>query len=138
MLVSGGYTLIPEEPEYLSSQFSIPNNLIESEDWKERCRAFSDKHVSSSVVATDKASAPRRLAYIQNKSDWHFRKHLTPFWRTLSDRPLEIGQNAVTDDCVAFVGEFATGHAPPSKELIGAGIAQLLVSDLKVSSLQLD
>ncbi|MGP5408491.1 hypothetical protein ACTXMY_00025 [Glutamicibacter ardleyensis] len=123
--------------QYLKSQFKIHDQLLDSEDWKKQCSLITDRHVSTSVVVPHKALVPRRLAYIQNKSDWHFRKHLTPFWSMVSPSELEDGRNTVNDDYVAFVGEFAAGHAPPSKELIGGAIKQLLVREFKVSCLEL-
>lgn len=128
----------PFVKQYLKSQFDIDDNLLTLEDWKSQCRLITDEHVSTSVLSNIKARAPRRLAYVQNSSDWHLRRHLTPFWRCVSENQLEVGRNLVNDDYVAFIGEFAAGHAPPSKQIIGSGIHQLLVRDMKVSSLKLE
>lgn len=123
---------------FLKSRFNFANSSLTREDWKDFCRIRTDAKISTNVLSAETVRTPRRIAYLQNASDWHREKHLGALWRTVSDTPAAEGMNAIDPDHVVFVKEFAEGHAPPSAKLIASLLSQLMDPSLTVEKLSFD
>ncbi|MGO2481120.1 hypothetical protein [Glutamicibacter ardleyensis] len=121
---------------YLRSQFSFSHDTLRRPDWREYCFQRTSKQIKTDVVNEGTIRAPRRLVYLQNRTDSHKDIHLAPLWKKTTDSPLRNGQNKVDDNRVVYIADFAEGHQPPSNILIGEIIEELCNPDSISSKLK--
>lgn len=122
--------------EYLRSQFNFSHATLRRTDWKDYCRIRTDQVMRTSVVDERTLANPRRVVYLQNETDSHRVEHLEPLWNVSTGESLTVGNNLLDDNHVVFTGEFAAGHAPPSVELIGAVLGELMDTDRQIRSIE--
>ncbi|WP_146112548.1 hypothetical protein [Arthrobacter sp. MYb213] len=123
---------------YLKSRFNFAHSTLAQDNWKQYCRPRTDKLVSTNVLVPETINSIRRLVYLQNKTDWHLQKHLSPLWSKISKHPIEPGVHAYTDQHIFAVQDFAEGHNPPDSNLIASILLQLSNTDMKAIDVQLD
>ena len=58
------------------------------------------------------------LVYVQNRSDWHFNVHMTPFLASLDAMPRGKGFYSEKSRAAVYVGEWGEGHVAPPRGLI--------------------
>lgn len=122
---------------YLRICFNFANSSLNRDDWISYARVRTEKESRSTINGIKTIQSIRRLIYLQNSEDWHKDKHLLPFWKSISDSPLNEGKNYYTENHLFFVSNFANGHTPPPEKLIRDLITQLMDHSLKVSSMDL-
>lgn len=82
------------------------------------------------------------IVYLQNRSDWHLKAHLSPFLDSISATPQ--GRSTFINERLnagVFVGEWGDGHIPPPREMIADVITKFtqaeqvkdILSDLEIS-----
>ena len=111
--------------EYLRQVFSFAHSTLARSDWKTYCRPRTDRIFATDVLVRDLLKAPKKLLYLQNRTDWHFETHLRPLWKLSSSADLITGLNAIDEDHVIAVHDFASGHDPLDPDLIGSVIKEL-------------
>ncbi len=123
---------------FLKSRFNFANISLGRSDWKDFCRIRTDSKISTNVLSAETVTKPRRFVYLQNATDWHRDKHLTPLWSRVSHLELVDGLNKLDPNRVVFIDNFANGHAPPSAKLIGSLMGQLMNQSSTVENLEFD
>ncbi|TFH57414.1 hypothetical protein [Glutamicibacter arilaitensis] len=121
---------------FLRSQYKLGNGSFHRPDWIDFCRIRTDKESDTTVVGNFNPTKTRRLIYLQNQNDWHFRSHLQPFWDSISTVPIRVGKNFLTDEHLCYVSDFAEGHSAPPEALIRRLIVSLMNPDQVVSSIE--
>lgn len=111
---------------FLKSRFGFAHASLAKQDWKEFCKIRTDGRISTDVLEARTLTNPRRLIYLQNKSDWHRQSHLAPLWKLHMEDPIVDGTNRIDENHLIIVDEFAEGHAPPSSKLIASILRQLM------------
>lgn len=122
--------------QYLRSQFNFSNATLQREDWKDYCTKRTNLVIQTNILDEKTLTAPRRIVYLQNKTDSHRETHLLPLWKISSDIPLTDGKNILDENHVVYVAEFADGHLPPSNILIGEVIQELSDKSAKSANLK--
>ena len=111
---------------YLREIFGFAHSTLRSADWANYCRPRTKKILSTDILSDETLTAPRRLLYLQNSSDWHRATHLNPLWLLTNETEVEEGSNRIDSQHLVEVREFAVGHEPPSSTLIASIINQFL------------
>jgi hypothetical protein len=80
------------------------------------------------------------VLYLQNRSDWHVKKHLMPFLKEalgLDDLPA-VASGLIRPDFYLHLGEWGNGHIPPPKDLIAAILRHLTTSGSRLDDVLKD
>lgn len=115
--------------EYLRQVFSFSHATLGRSDWKTYCRPRTDRIFSTNVLVQDLLKAPKKLLYLQNRTDWHLDTHLRPLWKLSSGADLTPGLNSIDGDHLVFVHDFASGHDSLDPHLIGSVVKELAYGD---------
>lgn len=122
--------------DYLRSQYNFSHNTLRRDDWKKYCRARTDVATRTSVVTDSTLLRPRRLVYLQNAGDSHRTDHLLPLWNATTTQELTEGQNMLGANHGVYIAEFAPGHTPPSGNLIGSILRELMDPNLEIKEIE--
>ncbi|WP_418909106.1 hypothetical protein [Glutamicibacter endophyticus] len=123
---------------YLRSQFNFAHSSLARDDWKQFCKIRTGKWIQSSVLDADTLRAPRRLVYLQNTTDWHKDKHLLPLWISSCNKELSNGENYLDENHLVYVHDLASGHNPPSAEIIKRVVDSLVNPGVQVNRIDLN
>jgi predicted esterase YcpF (UPF0227 family) len=123
---------------FLKSRFNFSHSSLARPDWKEYCRIRTDSKITTNVLSAATVWKPRRLVYLQNANDWHRAKHLMPLWSHVANTDLVDGINRFDSERIVFLNDFAEGHTPPSVELIGSLMVQLMSTSSTAEGLHFD
>lgn len=110
---------------FLKSRFGFSHATMARDDWREFCKIRTNGRITTDIIEESTLSSPRRLVYLQNKSDWHKESHLKPLWNISQNDSLVDGRNVIDLNHLIVVDEFAEGHAPPPPKLIALILRQL-------------
>ncbi|MGP9608403.1 hypothetical protein [Glutamicibacter sp. AOP33-2CA-4] len=110
---------------FLKSRFGFAHASLAKPNWKDFCKIRTEGRISTDVLEAKTMTSPRRLIYLQNKTDWHRESHLAPLWKQISEAPIVDGTNKIDANHLVVVDKFAEGHAPPSPKLIASILRQL-------------
>lgn len=98
---------------YMNGLFGYSNASLSGDDWISRTRKRANGHASLTVLDHQLSSAPTRLFYLQNATDWHAEKHLKPFLKSNEFTRTDHGIYLTDDRHVCLVAHAADGHLPP-------------------------
>lgn len=114
---------------YLREIFGFAHSTLRRPDWANYCQPRTKKFLSTDILSDETLTAPRRLLYLQNSSDWHRATHLNPLWLLTNETEVVEGSNTIDAQHLVEVREFAVGHEPPPSSLIAAIINQFMDPD---------
>lgn len=110
--------------QYLRQVFSFAHGTLARSDWKAYCRPRTDRLLATNILVRDLLRLPKKLLYLQNRTDWHLDMHARPLWKLSSSADLTAGMNAIDGEHVVVVHDFASGHDPLDPNLIGSVIRE--------------
>ncbi|WP_156963056.1 hypothetical protein [Halomonas alkaliantarctica] len=95
---------------------------------------FEERGITNTILGAS-FSAEVDVVYLQNKSDWHMKSHLRPFFNERSWSRVGVSSFFSEDGVGLYIGDWAKGHAPPPRNLVKEIIGLVVDFDMSAKNI---